>query len=112
MVVEGVAVLNRPSITWKDLSRHGDGGPVSQADTWRKSIARRNTKQRPEGGRCWLCQKNPKETMWQVKSESGRIIGGDSREGKGKGSRSGWLCSLHKDVCWLLESTQKLEEVK
>ena len=39
--MEGAAVLNRWSITWKDPSRRGEGEAVGQASARRKGAARR-----------------------------------------------------------------------
>lgn len=48
VVVEGAAVLNRWSVTWKDLSRREEGEAVSEASTWRKNTAGRTAEQRPQ----------------------------------------------------------------
>lgn len=42
--MEGIAVLIRWSVTWKDLSRCEEGEAVSQASSWRKGTARRTSR--------------------------------------------------------------------
>lgn len=51
VVVERVAVLNRWSVPWRDLSRGEEGGAVSQAKIWRKRAARA-TERKPACAGC------------------------------------------------------------
>lgn len=81
--MEGAAVLNRWSVTWKDLSRREEGEAVSEASTWRKSTSGRTSRAKAPMCVCCLCQWNPEETLWQVRSKPGKPVEGISKKERG-----------------------------